>query len=352
MKKKRYLITGGYGFIGSSLIRELISSDEIEICNIDKLTYSSNIKSFDHSIAKNYHFKKIDIADPKLVDSAIIDFKPDYVFHLAAETHVDRSIDGPDEFIQSNIIGTYNLLNSSFNYWKDLVSEKKESFKFIYVSTDEVFGSLSSNENPFTEKSNYSPNSPYSASKAAGDHLARSWYKTYSLPTIITNTSNNYGPWQFPEKLIPLVVKKCLSNMPIPIYGNGKQIRDWIRVEDHVSGLLTVLKKGAAGEKYNIGSNCELTNLEVVSSICKILDNLRPKVDNSSYHNLINFVEDRPGHDERYSIDNRKMLDLKWKPKFTWETGLLDTVSWYLNNESFLQKINKKNYLGERLGKL
>ena len=352
MKKKRYLITGGYGFIGSSLIRELISNNDVEICNIDKLTYSSNIKSIDHSITKNYQFKQIDIADSKLVDNTIIDFKPDYIFHLAAETHVDRSIDGPDEFIQSNIIGTYNLLNSSFNYWKDLVSKKKETFKFIYVSTDEVYGSLNSKESPFTEKSNYCPNSPYSASKAAGDHLVRSWYKTYSLPTIITNTSNNYGPWQFPEKLIPLVINKCLSNMPIPIYGNGKQIRDWIRVEDHVSGLLTVLKNGITGEKYNIGSNCELTNLQVVSSICKILDNLRPKLDNSSYHELISFVEDRPGHDERYSIDNKKVLDLKWKPKFTWENGLLDTVSWYLKNESFLEKVNNKNYLGERLGKL
>ena len=351
LKKERFLITGGYGFIGSCLIRELINDDFFEICNIDKLSYSSNTKSFDPSSAKNYQFKKIDIADAKSINKAVIEFKPDYILHLAAETHVDRSIDGPTEFIQSNIIGTYNLLNSSYDYWKNLKSKKKDTFKFLYVSTDEIYGSLGASDNSFTEDSNYEPNSPYSATKAAGDHLVRAWNKTYSLPTIITNTCNNYGPWQFPEKLIPLVIKKCLYNESIPVYGNGEQIRDWIRVEDHVSGLLTVLRKGVNGEKYNIGSNCELTNIQVVTDICKVLDKLKPNLNNSSYLDLISFVEDRPGHDYRYSIDNKKVINLKWKPKFSWKKGLEDTIKWYLMNEEYLKNTNK-NYLGDRLGKL
>ena len=352
MKKRRFLITGGYGFIGSCLIRELINEDGVEICNIDKLSYSSNLNSFNHASTTNYQFKKIDIVNSKLIEEAIREFKPDYIIHLAAETHVDRSIDGPDAFIQSNIIGTYNLLNSSYEFWKKLESSKKEIFKFLYVSTDEVYGSLGPNDNPFTEESNYKPNSPYSATKAAGDHLVRAWNKTYSLPVIITNTCNNYGPFQFPEKLIPLVIKKCLSKEPIPIYGDGKQIRDWIRVEDHVSGILKALDKGTCGEKYNIGSNCELTNIQVVSDICMLLDRLKPNEDKSSYLDLITFVEDRPGHDNRYSIDNMKITNLNWKPKFSWENGLKDTVEWYLANKEFLKETNKENYLGDRLGKL
>jgi len=351
LNKERFLITGGYGFIGSCLIRELINDDLFEICNIDKLSYSSNTESFDTSSIKNYQFKKIDIADAKSINKVVIEFKPDYILHLAAETHVDRSIDGPNEFIQSNIIGTYNLLKSSYDYWKNLKSNKKDTFKFLYVSTDEVYGSLGINDNSFTEESNYEPNSPYSATKAAGDHLVRAWNKTYSLPTIITNTCNNYGPWQFPEKLIPLVIKKCLSNESIPVYGSGEQIRDWIRVEDHVSGLLTVLRKGVNGEKYNIGSNCELTNIQVVTDICKALDKLKPNFNKSSYLDLISFVEDRPGHDYRYSIDNKKVVNLKWKPKFSWKEGLEDTIKWYLMNEEYLEKTNK-NYFGDRLGKL
>ena len=352
MKKKRFLITGGCGLIGSSFIRELMNHDDIEICNIDKLSYSSNLNSFNHSSSKDYQFKKIDIVNPKLIDGAIKGFKPDYIIHLAAETHVDRSIDGPGEFIQSNIIGTYNLLNSSYDFWKNLETSKKEIFKFLYVSTDEVYGSLGPKDSPFTEESNYSPNSPYSSTKAAGDHLVRAWNKTYSLPVITTNTCNNYGPWQFPEKLIPLTIKNCLFKKPIPIYGNGKQIRDWIRVEDHVSGILMVLEKGVSGEKYNIGSNCELTNIQVVSDICKLFDEIRPNPDKSSYLDLITFVEDRPGHDNRYSIDNNKIISLKWKPKFSWKSGLKDTVEWYLSNEDFIKESNKENYLGDRLGKL
>jgi len=246
-------------------------------------------------------------------------------------------------------LGTYNLLNSCLKYWENTQINNRDNFRLIYVSTDEVYGSLNNSDNPFTENNNYSPNSPYSASKAAGDHLVRSWFKTYSLPAIITNTSNNYGPWQFPEKLIPLTIKKCLLGQNIPVYGNGQQIRDWIKVEDHVSGLLTVLKKGTIGEKYNIGSNCELTNIQVVKDICSILDKIKPN-SQKSYEELITFVDDRPGHDKRYSIDNNKVLKIGWKPKFSWKDGIENTVTWYLDNEDFLN--NDLNYSGERLGKL
>ncbi len=351
MSQKNYLITGGSGFIGSCLVRELVKNENNSVCNIDKLTYSSSTKSINVSDYKNYRFKKIDISDSINVKKIILDFKPDFIFNLAAETHVDRSIDNPDTFIQSNINGTFNLLNESYDYWKFLPDDKKSKFRFIHISTDEVYGSLNLDELPFKEDSLYKPNSPYSASKASSDHLVRSWNKTYSFPTIITNTSNNYGPWQFPEKLIPLVINKCLKNKKIPVYGNGLQIRDWIRVEDHVSGLLTILDKGEIGEKYNIGASSELTNIEVISNICKILDNLLPK-DNYSYLELIEYVEDRPGHDYRYAINNSKIKSLGWKPSFSWDEGIFDAVNWYLSNRDFLDSNDADNYSGERLGKL
>ena len=351
MAEKNFLITGGYGFIGSCLIRELLKNKINKVCNIDKLTYSSSkdsIKTFNNN---NYSFEKVDISEPMHVRGVILNFKPDVIFNLAAESHVDRSIDNPDDFIKSNINGTFTLLNESYGYWKMLSGVKKSKFRFIHISTDEVYGSLKPKELPFVEESLYKPNSPYSASKASSDHLVRSWYKTYSLPTIVTNTSNNYGPWQFSEKLIPLVISKCLKKEKIPIYGNGLQIRDWIRVEDHISGLITVLNKGKVGEKYNIGANKELTNIQVINNICDILNELIP-IKDFSYRELMVFVEDRPGHDNRYAINNTKIKNLGWSPSISWDEGIRDTVNWYLKNKFFLNSHEQKNYSGERLGKL
>ena len=350
MPRKNIIVTGGYGFIGSYLIKELLKDKNVQVCNIDKLTYSSNKNTIDSS-NKNFSFVKGDIADSKLLRNIFLDFQPDVIFNLAAETHVDRSIDSPNAFIKSNINGTFSLLHEGYNYWKLLPEDKKLNFKFIQISTDEVYGSLYKNEDPFDENNLYKPNSPYSASKASADHLVRSWFKTYSFPSIITNTSNNYGPWQFPEKLIPLVISKCLKNEKIPVYGDGNQIRDWIRVEDNVSGLLKVLENGKIGEKYNIGANCELKNIDVVNNICNILDNLIPK-NKSSYSELIDFVKDRPGHDYRYAINNSKIKKLGWHQKYSWETSILETVRWYLDNREFLLSNKKNGYLGERLGKL
>ena len=285
------------------------------------------------------------------IKGIISEFKPDYIIHLAAESHVDRSIDNPDQFIKSNINGTYSLLNEGYHYWKLLSDDKKMDFRFIHVSTDEVYGSLTEKEPAFLENSTYKPNSPYSASKASSDHLVYSWYKTYSFPVNIVNTSNNYGPWQFPEKLIPLVISKCLKGEKIPIYGNGLQIRDWIRVEDHVNGLLTVLDKGIIGEKYNIGANCEKTNLQVINDICSILDEVSPSKE-YKYKQLIDFVDDRPGHDQRYAINNNKLKKLGWNPSVSWEEGIKDVINWYLNNKNFLNLENNGTYSGERLGRL
>tara|TARA_B100001057_G_scaffold251168_2_gene251419 strand:+ start:4120 stop:5169 length:1050 start_codon:yes stop_codon:yes gene_type:complete len=346
----RILITGGCGFIGSCLIRSLSKNSNIKILNIDNLTYASNTNATETTDESNYELIKADISKINEIKGIFTDFKPNAVFHLAAETHVDRSIDGPSSFIDTNILGTYNLLEESFSYWKDLDTENKKIFRFIHISTDEVYGALDHKDNPFKEESNYRPNSPYSASKASADHLARAWYKTYQLPVIITNTSNNYGPWQFPEKLIPLTINKCLKREKIPVFGNGKQIRDWIRVEDHVSGLLHILDNGKTGEKYNIGSNCEIENIEVINSICNIFNEIMP-IENFLYNELINFVEDRPGHDFRYSIDSSKIKKLGWKPLFSWELGIKHTVEWYLDNKNYLN-LNEKNYSGERLGKL
>ncbi len=350
MSKKNIIVTGGYGFIGSCLIRELLKDGNLFVCNIDKLTYSSNIESVDSS-NENYSFVKGDISDNKLLEKTFLDFQPDIIFNLAAETHVDRSIDNPDSFIKSNINGTYSLLFEGYKYWKLLSNVKKKNFRFIQISTDEVFGSLDKSENPFDENSLYKPNSPYSASKASADHLVRSWNKTYSFPSIITNTSNNYGPWQFPEKLIPLVITKCLKNKKIPVYGDGSQVRDWIRVEDHVTGLLSIMESGVVGEKYNIGANCQLRNIDVVNDICLAMDELSPK-NECSFKELINFVSDRPGHDFRYAINNNKIKKLGWSPKYSWKIGIFDTVKWYLDNKNFLLSTDKNGYSGERLGKL
>ncbi len=348
-KKKTILVTGGCGFIGTNLIRKLLNDKNNYIVNIDKITYASNQQGLKDIDTSNYILKKIDIANNRAIRHLILTTKPDCIFHLAAETHVDRSIDTPNVFISSNVLGTYNLLTSSYEYWAKLSKNKKNNFRFIHISTDEVYGSLKDKDPKFKELNRYKPNSPYSASKASADHLVRAWHMTYGLPTIITNTCNNYGPFQFPEKLIPLVINKCLNNKDIPVYGNGKQIRDWIYVDDHISALLTVLKKGKVGDQYNIGSNCELKNINVIKDICKIMDSILPK--KKKYSNLIKSVQDRPGHDYRYAINNNKIRSLGWKPKFNWVDGLKQTVTWYLDNRNEIL-IKSNIYSGERLGKL
>jgi len=344
-KKEKFLVTGGYGFIGSSLIRLILKNGD-SVYNIDKLTYSSNIKSLEgYTNSDNYIFKQEDICNEEILLGIITEYKPDKIIHLAAETHVDRSIDNPSNFIDTNIIGTYNLLNSSKKYWSSLESKVKNNFKLLLVSTDEVYGSLDFDNSIFTEESSYKPNSPYSASKASSDLLGRAWFKTYNMPIIITNTSNNYGPWQFPEKLIPLTISKCLNKEKIPIYGNGQQVRDWIYVDDHSKGILSAIYNGKIGEKYNISSKNELKNITVVEDICNILDRIQP-LDNFKYKELIEFVEDRPGHDQRYALSNEKISKLGWSPSIDWLSGLEKTIHWYMNNKDTL-----KNYSSERLGR-
>ncbi len=344
------LVTGGCGFIGTNLILSLVKEKKNKILNIDKLSYASNQDALNNNEFDNYELKNIDLINYEEIDDVITSFEPDFIFHLAAETHVDRSIDSPDSFISSNIIGTYNLLKSSYKFWKNLSQKKKDHFRLIHVSTDEVYGSLAKDDPSFDELKSYEPNSPYSASKASADHLVRAWYKTYGLPTIITNTCNNYGPYQFPEKLIPLVINKCLREESIPVYGSGKQIRDWIYVEDHISALRTVLHKGKIGEQYNIGSSSELENIEVVKDICSYFEKKQPKT--NKYHELIKMVDDRPGHDFRYAINNKKILSLGWRPSVKWTDGLRKTIDWYLANKDNLEKNKLHIYSGERLGKI
>ena len=348
----KLIITGGAGFIGSTLIRKVLKYKEYKILNLDKLTYASNLNSIeDLNSNPNYKFIKCDICDYKLLEKIIGEFKPNKIIHLAAESHVDRSIDNSFSFIETNIIGTYNLLEIARKYYSRLSSLEKNKFIFHHVSTDEVYGSLNINDKKFEERTSYKPNSPYSASKASSDHLVRAWNKTYKLPTVITNCTNNYGPFQFPEKLIPLTILKCLSHESIPIYGSGSQIRDWLYVEDHADALIRIFQRCDSGEIYNIGGNCEKTNLQVVEYICKMLDELSPSEKINNYSQLITFVEDRPGHDKRYAMNIGKIKrDYDWSPLETFESGMEKTIKWYLKNEDWILSITKKSYDLGRLG--
>ena len=333
---KRILITGGSGFIGSALIRYIINHTQDSVINVDKLTYAVNqsaLKEVENN--PRYAFEQVDICGLNAIESIFEKYQPDAVMHLAAESHVDRSITGAADFIQTNIVGTYTLLEVAKNYWHTLDEAKKTSFRFHHISTDEVYGDLSFSEPAFTEHSAYHPSSPYSASKAASDHLVHAWHRTYGLPVIITNSSNNYGAYQHAEKLIPLMISNAVMGKPLPIYGDGQQIRDWLFVEDHVQALYLVLIKGRVGENYNIGGNCEKTNLEVVKTICQLLEELAPNKPNhiTYYEDLMTFVKDRPGHDVRYSLDCSKIYaELGWQPQITFEQGLRQTVKWYLEN--------------------
>ena len=349
---KRCIVTGGAGFIGSELARRLVTGTDATVLVIDKLTYAGNLDSLKEiSSSPRYSFLKADICDQTAMDGAFGSFRPDTIFHLAAESHVDRSIDGPGEFIRTNVTGTATLLQAALKYWRGLGEEARAAFRFQHISTDEVYGSLGA-EGYFTEKTPYSPHSPYSASKAASDHLVRAWHDTYGLPTLITNCSNNYGPYHFPEKLIPLVILNALDLKPLPVYGAGANIRDWLHVSDHAAALQLVNEKGVPGETYNVGGHNERTNLEVVKTICRILDELRPRADGKMYESLIEFVKDRPGHDLRYAIDPSKLMgELGWKPKYTFDTGIRETVQWYLDNGWWWRPIREGRYCGERLGK-
>jgi len=337
------LITGGAGFIGSAVIRHIINSTDYSVVNVDKLTYAGNLESLT-SIENDarYAFEQVDICNANEIRRVFNEHKPDVVMHLAAESHVDRSIDGPGEFIQTNIVGTYILLEEARDYWGSLESSKKEGFRFHHVSTDEVYGDLEGTENLFTEETPYAPSSPYSASKASSDHLVRSWQRTFKFPSLITNCSNNYGPYQFPEKLIPLIILNAIEGKRLPIYGDGKQIRDWLYVDDHARALLNVALTGEIGETYNIGGHNELKNIEVVKTICSILDELVPSKLNGvdQYEQLIAYVGDRAGHDVRYAIDATKIdKELGWVPDETFATGIRKTVQWYLDNNIWCDKV-------------
>jgi dTDP-glucose 4,6-dehydratase len=348
----RILVTGGAGFIGSAVIRHIIENTHHHVLNVDKLTYAGNLESL-RSIEKSerYKFSQTDICDQVVLERIFHEFQPDSVMHLAAESHVDRSIDGPAAFIQTNIVGTYSLLEAARKYWLSLTLDAKEAFRFHHISTDEVYGDLEGTTDLFTETTPYTPSSPYSASKASSDHLVRAWHRTYGLPVIVTNCSNNYGPYHFPEKLIPLVILNALDEKPLPIYGNGQQIRDWLFVEDHARALYKVVTEGREGETYNIGGHNEKRNIEVVKTICTILDELKPKADGQLYESLITFVKDRPGHDLRYAIDAEKIQkELNWCPQETFETGIRKTVEWYLNNLDWCRRVQDGSYQRERLG--
>jgi len=350
----RILVTGGAGFIGSALVRHLIGNTEHEVLNLDKLTYAGNLESL-QSIANNtrYEFVHADIADAATVSAVLERFQPDAIMHLAAESHVDRSIDGPAAFIQTNIVGTYALLEATRAWWSRLPAEQRRAFRFHHISTDEVYGDLHGANDLFHETTPYAPSSPYSASKAASDHLVRAWHRTYGLPVLITNCSNNYGPYHFPEKLIPLMILNALAGKPLPVYGNGQQVRDWLFVEDHARALLEVVSRGEVGETYNIGGHNEQKNLDVVHAICALLDELAPQHPEgvARYADLITYVQDRPGHDLRYAIDASKIeQELGWVPQETFATGLRKTVQWYLDNLQWCRHVQDGSYQGERLG--
>jgi dTDP-glucose 4,6-dehydratase len=357
----KILVTGGAGFIGSALVRHVINNTQDSVINLDKLTYAGNLESLvSIESSDRYFFEQVDICDRAELDRVFKLHKPDAVMHLAAESHVDRSITGPSDFIQTNIVGTYTLLEATREYWNTLLADAKKAFRFHHISTDEVYGDLphpdeqgdhsSNKELPlFTEDTAYAPSSPYSASKAASDHLVRAWSRTYGLPSVVTNCSNNYGPFHFPEKLIPLVILNALEGKPLPIYGKGDQIRDWLYVEDHARALYKVVTSGKVGETYNIGGHNEKQNIEVVQTICSILDALVPK--ETPYAEQITYVTDRPGHDRRYAIDSSKMSnEFNWQPEETFETGLRKTIAWYLTNQTWCQRVQDGSYQRERLG--
>lgn len=346
------LVTGGAGFIGSAVCRHLVSNSANRVVNVDKLTYAGNLQSLRQiENLPNYRFVQADICDEVTILNILRNENIDVVMHLAAESHVDRSIDGPAVFIETNIVGTYRLLNAALTYWRELGDRRNENFRFHHISTDEVFGDLPFDSGIFTEETPYKPSSPYSASKAASDHLVRAWHETYGLPVVLSNCSNNYGPFHFPEKLIPLVILNALDEKRLPVYGAGANVRDWLYVDDHARALATVATRGVVGESYNIGGRSERTNLSVVQTICDILDEKRPRVNGMPYRDLITFVTDRPGHDRRYAIDASKVdRELGWTPVESFETGLTKTVQWYLDNAWWWAPIRKSKYAGERLG--
>jgi dTDP-glucose 4,6-dehydratase len=348
----KILITGGAGFIGSAVIRHIIDNTNDHVINVDKLTYAGNLESLALvSDSNRYFFEQVDICDRPAMDRIFAQHQPDSIMHLAAESHVDRSIDGPAEFIQTNIVGTYTLLEAARAYWMTLEPRRKSAFRFHHISTDEVYGDLTDAHALFTEQTPYAPSSPYSASKAASDHLVRAWHRTYALPVIITNCSNNYGPYHFPEKMIPLMILNALEGKPLPVYGKGDQVRDWLYVEDHARALYLVITCGSVGETYNIGGHNEKRNIDVVHTLCSILDELRPDSPHRPHARLITHVTDRPGHDKRYAIDATKISDaLGWVPVETFESGIRKTIEWFLENQQWCRRIQEGTYQRQRLG--
>lgn len=351
---KTILVTGGAGFIGSAVVRHLINDTQHQVINVDKLTYAGNLESL-NSVCDDprYHFEQVDICDAAEINRVFQQYQPDIIMHLAAESHVDRSIDGPGAFIQTNLVGTYTLLEQARSYWTQLSEDKRSGFRFHHISTDEVYGDLEGTDDLFTETTAYAPSSPYSASKAGSDHLVRAWHRTYKLPTVVTNCSNNYGPYHFPEKLIPLVILNALEGKELPVYGKGNQIRDWLFVEDHARALVMVATRGKVGETYNIGGHNEKQNIDVVHLICDLLEELVPDKPKGikNYKDLITFVKDRAGHDVRYAIDASKIFaEFGWKPQETFETGLRKTVQWYLDNQLWCKHVDDGSYSRQRLG--